>query len=159
MKQFILLLAIVCLSSSCDKYDADEQHVKDIAEIEDYLNANNIAYQKTPGGVYYFIDEEGDNNGSPTIDNTVECEYIGFFFDAFVEDAVVSTFDRTPMGETRAFPLLNVIEGWQEGIPVMSRGALGRFFIPSTMAYGNRKVGSIGKNEILIFDINLRHFY
>ncbi|MFT4663167.1 MAG: FKBP-type peptidyl-prolyl cis-trans isomerase [Polaribacter sp.] len=159
MKQFILFLFIACLSSSCsDKYDAEEQHADDITAIENYLTANNLDYSITAGGVYYYIEEEGNNDGSPTIDNTVVCNYIGFFFDRLAEDGIVSIFDGTT--DTPAtFPLQNVIKGWQEGIPKMSRNATGRFYIPSTLAYGNQGSRDIGRNEILVFDIGLVHFY
>ncbi len=159
MKQFILLLLVVCLSSSCkDKYDEEEQHAQDVAAIENYLNVNNLPYERTAGDVFYEITEEGDNGDGPTISDKVVCEYVGFFFDNFAEDGTYTIFDGTADGPT-TFSLLNVIQGWQQGIPELTRNASGRFYIPSTMAYGNQRRGEIGKNEILIFDITLVHFY
>lgn len=160
MKQFILLLLVVCLVSSCkDKYDEEEQHAQDVAEIQNYLDSNNIAYERTAGDVFYYIEEEGDNDGNPSISDKVVCDYVGFIFDDFAEDGTFTIFDGTANGPA-TFPLQNVIKGWQQGIPEMSRNASGRFFIPSTLAYGNQRRGAeIGENEILVFDITLIHFF
>jgi FKBP-type peptidyl-prolyl cis-trans isomerase len=64
-----------------------------------------------------------------------------------------SSVDR---GEPATFPLNGVIQGWQEGIPLMPVGSKYRFFIPSNLAYGNRAMGaSIAPGSTLIFEVEL----
>ena len=48
-----------------------------------------------------------------------------------------------------------MIQGWQEGIPLFSEGGIGKLLIPSALGYGNRSVGNIPENSVLIFDVEL----
>jgi peptidylprolyl isomerase len=48
-----------------------------------------------------------------------------------------------------------VIPGWEEGILLMNKGSKTRLIIPSSLAFGNKKVGQIPANSDLIFDVEL----
>ncbi len=48
-----------------------------------------------------------------------------------------------------------VIEGWEKGLIGMKVGGQRMLIIPSEMAYGNRQVGPIPANSILVFAIEL----
>ncbi len=52
------------------------------------------------------------------------------------------------------FPLANVIEGWQQGIPGMKVGGRRLLVIPSSLGYGAAGGGPIGPNETLIFVVD-----
>ncbi|HET9173912.1 MAG TPA: FKBP-type peptidyl-prolyl cis-trans isomerase [Candidatus Saccharimonadales bacterium] len=60
-------------------------------------------------------------------------------------------------GQPVTFPLSNVIQGWQQGIPGMKVGGTRRLLIPAAMAYGaNPPAGSgIPANADLVFDVTL----
>ncbi len=60
-------------------------------------------------------------------------------------------------GQPATFPLSNVIQGWQEGVPGMKVGGTRRLLIPAAQAYGaNPPSGSnIPANADLVFDIEL----
>ena len=60
-------------------------------------------------------------------------------------------------GQPASFPLSNVIQGWQEGIPGMKVGGTRRLLIPAAQAYGaNPPQGSgIPANADLVFDVTL----
>lgn len=60
-------------------------------------------------------------------------------------------------GQPVSFPLGNVIQGWQEGIPGMKSGGVRRIIIPAEKAYGaNPPSGSgIPANAALVFDVTL----
>lgn len=61
-------------------------------------------------------------------------------------------------GQPVTFPLSQVIEGWQQGIPGMKVGGTRRLLIPAAMAYGaNAPSGSgIPANADLVFDVVLK---
>ena len=51
--------------------------------------------------------------------------------------------------------LKTVIEGWQEGIPLMPKGSVFVFLIPPELAYGKNGTDIIPPNATLIFEIEL----
>lgn len=83
--------------------------------------------------------------------DTVTIDYVG----ALNSDGTI--FDSSvARGEPATFPLDNLIQGWQEGIPGMKVGGERRLFIPAELAYGEAGSGdSIPPNSDLIFDIEL----
>ncbi|MEN8928507.1 MAG: FKBP-type peptidyl-prolyl cis-trans isomerase [Flavobacteriales bacterium] len=100
-------------------------------------------------GLSYVIIKKGEGE-KPTINDKVKTHYHGTLPDGTVFD---SSYDR---GQPATFPLNRVIKGWQEGIPLMSKGAIYRFYIPAKLAYGSRGAGkSIGPNQDLIFKVEL----
>jgi FKBP-type peptidyl-prolyl cis-trans isomerase len=62
-------------------------------------------------------------------------------------------FDK---GENITFPLNGVIPGWTEGLQLMKEGAKYRFFIPSSLAYGESGAARvIPPNSALVFEVDL----
>jgi FKBP-type peptidyl-prolyl cis-trans isomerase FkpA len=61
-------------------------------------------------------------------------------------------FDK---GDKVEFPLYQLIEGWQIGIPKFGKGGKGKLLVPSRLGYGSSDRGSIPANSTLIFDIEL----
>ncbi len=58
------------------------------------------------------------------------------------------------------FNLNDVIEGYQEGLMMMSIGSRYRFNIPPELAWGKKGSGGrIGPNAVVIFDVALLEFY
>jgi len=91
----------------------------------------------------------GDGTECPT-GATVEVHYKGTLMDGTVFD---SSYDR---GESINFPLGNLIQGWQEGIPGMKVGGKRKLTIPYTKAYGEGGVpGAIPAKADLVFEIEL----
>lgn len=149
MKRLILISFSFLLFAACDKdsKNAEEQFTEDIQLIEDYLAENNLVAEKTSHGVYYVIENPG-NDEKPTIINTVRCDYKGYLLNGEV-------FDENNDIE---FPLSSVIEGWQIGFPKFGKGGKGILLIPSKYAYGNRRAILGQNNAVLIFDITLYDF-
>ncbi|MBT3395237.1 FKBP-type peptidyl-prolyl cis-trans isomerase [archaeon] len=48
-----------------------------------------------------------------------------------------------------------VIQGWEQGLLGMKVGEKRKLTIPSTMGYGDRDMGSIPPNSVLLFDVEL----
>lgn len=151
MKMYHLLLLIFSVSllaTSCskDEFDPTKQLEKDLAQINQYLTDKGLSAKSTASGLHYIIETEG-TGGHPDLSSTVDVEYKGYLLDGSVFDARRTTF-----------PLSNVIEGWQEGIPLFQKGGKGKLLIPSGLGYGNRAAGTIPANSVLVFDIELFGF-
>lgn len=101
-----------------------------------------------PSGLQYKVITEGSGD-KPTADDTVEVHYTGTLTDGTVFDSSVER------GETIKFPLSNVIRGWTEGVQLMSPGAKYMFYIPSSLAYGDKGTGPIPGGSVLIFEVEL----
>ncbi|MDO8368769.1 MAG: FKBP-type peptidyl-prolyl cis-trans isomerase [Saprospiraceae bacterium] len=148
------LLFALCgfLFFSCEKGLTDEQQLQaDIDDIKKYLADHNLTAESTASGLHYIITAPG-SGAHPTISNTVTVNYVG----KLLKNEKV--FDQTN-GTPVSFPLSNLIEGWQEGIPLLKKGGKGTFFIPSALGYGPSGSGSaIPANAPLIFEIELVNF-
>ncbi len=144
---WIFLVGII-LTTACSKDDdtAAKQAEKDEQIIADYLAANSIDAQRHESGLYFLITNEGSGE-QPTINSTVEVFYKGYLTNG-------SIFDQTTQGPV-TFPLRNLIEGWQIGIPLLKKGGSGTFFLPSRLGYGTTGSGSVPANAVLIFEIDL----
>lgn len=97
------------------------------------------------------FDDTVEGTGEVVLEGqTVTIHYTG----ALASDGTV--FDSSVGGEPATFPLDNLIQGWQEGIPGMKIGGTRRLFIPSALGYGAAGSGSaIPANADLVFDIEL----
>lgn len=147
-----LLLALCCLSLfSCDKGLTPAQQLQeDIGKIQDYLADRNLTAQSTASGLHYIITETG-TGGHPSATSNVTVNYVGKLLKN------ENIFDQTT-GTPRTFALTGLIEGWQEGIPLLKKGGKGTFFIPSALGYGPYGSGDIPANAPLIFEIELVNF-
>jgi len=101
-----------------------------------------------PSGLQYKVITEGSGD-KPTAEDTVEVHYTGTLTDGTVFDSSVER------GETIKFPLNGVIRGWTEGVQLMSPGAKYMFYIPSSLAYGDKGTGPISGGSVLIFEVEL----
>jgi len=146
---FILSLIVFVGFSSCKKEDTqtqEEQLTIDIGKIENYLTEHDLEANKTNSGLHYIITNVGTGS-NPTLASNVTVQYTGKLLDGTVFDSGTATF-----------PLTNVIQGWQEGIPLFKKGGRGKLFIPSYIGYGASGSSSIPANSVLIFDIYLISF-
>jgi len=148
MKQLkIFLIAFIIVGQfSCAKKKAiklkEEQHT----EIENYVAKKGLLGNFTDSGLWFSVTQIG-TGAQPTSASTVKVVYTGYLLDN-------TPFDKSST-DGATFSLTGVIKGWQEGIPKYKEGGQGKLIIPSDLAYGNKKVGNIPKNSILVFDIEL----
>ncbi len=59
------------------------------------------------------------------------------------------------VGQPATFPLAQVVEGWQKGLPVAKVGGRRLLVLPPAMGYGASGSGPIGPNETLIFVVDI----
>ncbi|RWZ55376.1 FKBP-type peptidyl-prolyl cis-trans isomerase [Labedella populi] len=82
--------------------------------------------------------------------STVEVHYLG------VSHSTGEEFDSSwSRGQSITFPLRNLIQGWQEGIPGMKVGGRRQLTVPPQQAYGPAGSGHQLSGETLIFVIDL----
>lgn len=112
-------------------------------------NLQKEGVESTESGLQYKILKKGNGDKHPGPTSKVEVHYHGTLMDGTVFD---SSVDR---GKSLSFPLNRVISGWIEGVQLMVEGDKFRFYIPSELAYGRRKLGKIKAGSVLIFDIEL----
>ncbi|WP_345873532.1 FKBP-type peptidyl-prolyl cis-trans isomerase [Shewanella algae] len=124
---------------------------ENITKGEVFLEANKHkeGVVTTDSGLQYQLLHKGQGQAHPGPKDKVTVHYHGTLIDGTVFD---SSVDR---GEPIAFPLNQVIKGWTEGVQLMTEGDKMRFFIPSSLGYGNRSAGSIPPGSVLIFDVEL----
>ncbi len=137
---FLALFSSIFIVSSCSPGLSDED------VILQYISDNNLNAEPTGSGLYYVINTAGNGN-VPNINSIVTVAYKGTLTDGTI-------FDQSDANGL-TFPLTNVIEGWQEGIPLFSEGGSGILLIPSALGYGNQAIGNIPRNSVLIFEVTL----
>jgi FKBP-type peptidyl-prolyl cis-trans isomerase FklB len=140
--------AVFQQSMAAVQLQAAEKNKKDAASFME-KNGKKAGVVTTPSGLQYEIIKDA-TGPKPTDTSTVKCNYHGTLLDGEVFD---SSVDRK---EPVEFVLNQVIPGWQEGIKFMSVGSKYKFWIPSTLAYGDQGVpGVIEPGEMLIFEVEL----
>jgi FKBP-type peptidyl-prolyl cis-trans isomerase FkpA len=133
---------------------AGKQMEEDGTIIDDHLKENNIAAQITESGLRYVIKQEG-NGVKPEAGSVVTVHYKGTLLDGTPFD---SSYDRN---EPFSFQLGvgQVIQGWDEGIGLLSKGSKATLYVPSSLAYGPSERGGVIKaNSILVFEVELIDF-
>jgi FKBP-type peptidyl-prolyl cis-trans isomerase FklB len=111
-------------------------------------NKDKKGVTTTASGLQYEVLKTG-KGAKPTLESIVRVHYHGTLTNGTIFD---SSVDR---GESIAFPLANVIDGWREGVQLMNVGAKYRFYIPHELAYGAQAQGKIPAFSTLIFDVEL----
>ncbi len=126
-----------------------------LKESEKFLaeNKKKEGILVTESGLQYQILKKGDGTRKPTLTDMITVSYVGKLMDGKI-------FDSTKPDEPAKFTLDRVIEGWREGLQLMSKGAKYRFFIPPNLAYGAQGIVQgntviIPGNEVLTFEIEL----
>ena len=125
---------------------------KDPLQTPTDLTAPPADALRTPSGIFYRVLRKGPGGPSPTLASTVEIHYSGW-------TSYGRLFDSSVQRDVRAvFPLDKLILGWQEGVPLMSRGDTFRFWIPGSLGYDNAPASPNAPRGTLVFDITLYDF-
>ena len=151
MKFVLIMLAIGILLYFAKQFMNNNKAEENIQLGEAFLNKNSSVdgVQVTASGLQYQVLQPGTGTEHPKATDQVKVHYHGTMIDGTVFD---SSVDR---GEPISFSLNRVIAGWTEGLQLMVTGEKTRFFIPSTLAYGNSAAGKIKPGSTLIFDVEL----
>ena len=115
------------------------------------LHKVSAGFKQMDSGLRYQIIQKGTGQ-QPVAGQTVSVHYKGQLLDGTVFD---SSYKRQ-----KPFDFVlgqgQVIQGWDEGVSLLSVGDKARFVIPSDLAYGSRGAGGlIPPDAALIFDVEL----
>ncbi len=138
------------------KTKASQQNGIDDKLISDYLAKNNIKANKTASGLYYIIDKPGAGpNATPG--QFITMNYTGTTMDGKKFDSNMDPQFQHVQPFSFVLGQHQVIPGWDEGVALMNKGAKGRLFIPSSLAYGPQdRSPAFGPNSVLVFDVEVR---
>ncbi|MFI5161743.1 MAG: FKBP-type peptidyl-prolyl cis-trans isomerase [Sphingobacteriales bacterium] len=150
MKKYLLIVTLFIVAlSSCKKDDFDpaKQAITDDNAIQAYIKANNITAVQDKSGLYYSVVTPGTGD-YPNANSTITINSTGKLLNGTVFDVETGL----------PIALSSVIKGWQIGIPHINTGGRILLLVPSALGYGNAPNGSIPKNSVLIFTIDLLGF-
>jgi FKBP-type peptidyl-prolyl cis-trans isomerase len=117
--------------------------------VPDDVDAPPTDAKRTPSGLAFKFLKHGKGKDHPTAKSTVEVHYSGWTPDGQLFDSSVRR------GKSISFPLSGVIKGWTEGVQLMVVGDKARFWIPSTLAYGDVPERPGSPAGPLVFDVEL----
>jgi len=154
---FVLFIAIL---ASCNKNEdpyaayTPEREASLIKDWKATIKLNKLHLDSTSTGIYFVRDTTKLGTG-PTVKSgdKVTLKYVGMYLDGSVFDAsAYQSTDGTVIYVHKTDPW---IQGWVEGIEVLSKGENAAFLIPSAKAYGTTGYRSIPPNTPLIFIIEV----
>jgi len=119
------------------------------ALMQKYLKDNKITAKPTASGLYYIEKIKGTGPRAMS-GKKVKVNYTGTLLNGKVFD---SSKDKKPFEFTLGQG--QVIKGWDEGIAMMNVGGKATLIVPSSIAYGERSMGSIQPYSTLVFDVEL----
>ena len=136
------------------------------AEAREKLEEAMKDAEVTASGLGIIFQEKG-NGVKPEMGQMVEVHYAGYLLDGTLFDTSIKSIAQekgiyNPGREPYApftlpyGPQAQVIEGWKEGIAMLSVGDKARLIIPSDLGYGARGAGGRhSPDATLIFDVEL----
>ena len=146
MRKLLFILPFMLWLCGCKKND--NQAAVDDQIIQKYISDHHLNAVAEPNGLYYVLTMAG-TGGYPVSTSTITITYKGYLTDGTVFDQKASPV---------SFYLPDLIQGWQEGIPLIGAGGSIVLYLPPTLAYGSSGSGPIPGNANLIFTIDLKAF-
>jgi FKBP-type peptidyl-prolyl cis-trans isomerase len=146
------------------KKEAEKQKGIDDKLINEYAKKNNLKIEKTPSGLAYIIEKEGQGE-KIKMGEIAKVNYKGELlngkvFDTSIEEEAKKAKLKQQGRKYEPFEVSvgmgQVIRGWDEGLQLLKKGSKAIFLIPSGLAYGTRAAGTdIPANSVLRFEIEV----
>jgi FKBP-type peptidyl-prolyl cis-trans isomerase len=164
LKVSVLFVIIALSQSSCLKSDnsisTGYTPVSELTAIKEWLDsvkALNLNIDTTSTGILYIPGKVG-TGPKVKAEDVVTVKYTGRFLNGQIFDAsswhseagTMTYLHKAPTDDSKT-----LIQGWEEGIEVLSKGGSAAFLIPSIKGYGAKGSGSIPPYTPLIFVIEV----
>lgn len=150
-KVYVVVLFATVLMFGCKKTEVTSSSAIEATQMKDwlYLNIkNNKNIDTTATSLYYIVDKVGTGPKVQT-GNSLTVKYTGMFMDGTIFDSSESfSYVHKATGQ-------RMIQGWEEGIEVLSKGGSAIFLIPSAKAYGDFGYSVIPPFSPLLFTIEV----
>jgi FKBP-type peptidyl-prolyl cis-trans isomerase FkpA len=156
----LLFFLFLILSTSCNKEDEriEQEKVKLLQYLEQ-MGYSNV--EPTASGLYYVLVQQSEGI-SPEKTDFVNINFTGRLVDGTIFDtsdrslAIANNIERDKLYGPFKFLLETMtIAGLREGLLMMREGEIARIIIPSNLAFGQSRVGSIPPYSTLIYDVEL----
>ncbi|MFD1768284.1 FKBP-type peptidyl-prolyl cis-trans isomerase [Sphingobacterium suaedae] len=132
-------------------------------KLANYISDKKLEPKKTASGLQYVIAQEGKGN-KPAVGDTVVVNYTGTLvsgtvFDTNNADVAKKNNKFNPMRQYEPIRFRvghdPVIQGWTEGLQLLTKGSKATLLVPSNLGYGERGGGAIPPYAPLVFDVEL----
>ncbi len=148
---WIIAILLVITATSClnDKEDYTPEREREM--FNDYvarLRAGGHTVLNTPSGIHYVNIEQG-SGAFPVSGDTLSVQYAGYLVTGQLFDASIYHSADSTLHFVYKNP--EMIKGWDEMMGMMNKGKKVEFIIPSELAYGSTRYGSIPPYSSLIF--------
>jgi len=151
MKIRAVLFSVVLLLTACAG-GSDRPTASSSESVQTQFLAENAAREEvtvTASGLQYEVLRAAEG-AKPSAQSNITVHYKGELIDGTEFD---SSYAR---GEPATFDLGGTIQGWVEGVQLMSVGSQYRFVIPANLAYGDNGAGEfIMPGDTLVFEVEL----
>lgn len=157
----ITTVKVLAVFSSDSAAKADEEKGKkewlagEIKTVEKYLADKKITAQKTPSGAFVEITDPGTGN-LPATGNYVTVNYTGISWSGKKFDSNTDTAFHHAEPYSFVAGVGQMSKGFDEAMLLLRKGAKGKIYVPSILAYGAQPGTPLIKPfEHLIFDIEM----
>jgi len=147
IKYVFLLIAVLALTFACDTYSEKDLAAFD-KKIKEYVEKQPLKFEKSETGLYYYMENEGEGDEYIKFTDNVTFAYEGRLLNG-------ELFDRRTRDNPVTFDTRVLIEGWKEAFAYLKKGGKAKLIIPPSLGYGDKEVGNIPKNSILVFDVEI----
>ncbi|MEA5446020.1 FKBP-type peptidyl-prolyl cis-trans isomerase [Gammaproteobacteria bacterium AB-CW1] len=141
----MLVLALMGLIA-CAEHGADNG---DVPPVPENVEGPPPEAEQSDSGLAWIVLSEGQGDRHPRPEDQITVHYSGWQTDGEMFDSSVVR------GEPNTFPLGQLIEGWVEGLQLMTEGEKRRFWIPGELAYDERPDRPDAPKGMLVFDVEL----
>lgn len=147
------------------KGESDLMKKAEPIKIKKYITDSKLKFSQTPSGLYYIITQPG-SGPTPAAGDTAVVNYTvkmlsGKVMESSIRaEAVKAKLPINPMVNAYKpirFPVgaQGMIQGMDEGVRLLNKGAKATLVLPSAIAYGERGNGQIQPFTTLVFDVEL----
>ncbi|MDQ2069584.1 FKBP-type peptidyl-prolyl cis-trans isomerase [Natronospira bacteriovora] len=141
------------LITGCERDDVAEAEPEEngaaVPAVPENVSEPPAEAERSESGLAWVVLREGPGEVHPRPQDRIKVHYSGWTTDGEMFDSSVVR------GEPAVFPLGRLIEGWVEGIQLMTEGDTFRFWIPGELAYDGRTDRPGAPQGMLVFDVEL----